>query len=168
MKHLLKIALLFFLILTQLSCERDEICLEDITPKLVIRFYNANKPNELKSVIGLSVSIEGIDGEYSNETITSLTDSIAIPLKVAEDNTRLILTIPVDDDQVIEDNTDVLSVIYAQQDIFISRSCGYKTIFNDAELSLINDDNNWIMGAETKSVPLQITDENLAHVKIYH
>lgn len=168
MKNLLKIALLLVLILTQLSCERDEICLEDITPKLVIRFYNINKPNEIKSVIGLSVNIEGIDGEYTNETITSVTDSIAIPLKVDEANTRLILTIPVDNDQVIEDNTDTLSVIYSQQDIFISRSCGYKTVFNDTELSLINDNNNWIMGVDPKSVPLQITDENLAHVKIYH
>ena len=168
MKHLLKIALIFILILAQLSCERDEICLEDITPKLIVRFYNANNPNELKSVLGLTVNIEGIDGEYSNETITSLTDSIAIPLKVAEAKTRFVLTIPVETDEGTEDNIDTIELTYSQQDIFVSRSCGYKTVFNDAQISLINDDNNWIQDVESKSVPLEIIDENLAHVKIYH
>ena len=69
MKNIFKLITILFLIITQLSCERDEICLEDITPKLILRFYNENNQNEIKSVIGLKVNIEGIDGDYSNETI---------------------------------------------------------------------------------------------------
>ena len=52
--------MILLLVLMQLSCERDEICLEDITPKLIIRFYNENNPNEFKSVPLLKVNIEGI------------------------------------------------------------------------------------------------------------
>jgi len=102
--------------LTQLSCERDEICLEDITPKLVIRFYNANIPNEFKSVVQLKVNIEGIDGDYSNETITTLTDSIAIPLQVSDNTTRFILTLQGNSNQGTEDNIDTISVRYSQED----------------------------------------------------
>ena len=168
MKNNLKFFIILLTFLTQLSCERDEICLEDITPKLVIRFYNANIPTEVKSVLLLKVNIEGIDGEYSNETITTLTDSIAIPLEVANNRTRFILTLQGDSSEGLEDNLDTISVVYTQEDIFISRACGYKTVFNEANASFVEDDDNWIKGLETKRDPLQIIDENEAHVKIYH
>lgn len=154
--------------LTQLGCESDEICLEDITPKLIIRFYNENIPNQLKSVALLKVNIEGIDGDYSNETITNLTDSIAIPLQVIDNKTRFILTLQGNSNLGTEDNIDTITVDYSRQDIFISRSCGYKTVFNEAEAGLIIDDDNWIKGLEEKNEPLQIIDENAAHVKIFH
>ncbi|MGB5322176.1 DUF6452 family protein [Lutimonas sp.] len=166
-KNLILIMTLLFLLM-QLSCERDEICLEEITPKLIIRFYNENNPNEFKSVPLLKVNIEGIDGDYSNETVTTLTDSIAIPLEVANNKTRFILTLQGNDIEGTEDNLDTIAVIYTQQDIFISRACGYKTVFNEAGASLVTDDDNWIKGLETKNDPLQIIDENAAHVKIYH
>jgi len=151
-----------------MSCERDEICLEDITPKLVIRFYNANIPEEVKSVLNLKVEIEGIDGEYTNETITVFTDSIAIPLVVTESKTRFILTLPGDESEGTEDNIDTISLVYTQQDVFISRACGYKTIFNNVKGSLVTDDDNWIKAIEAQVDPLQIIDENAAHVQIYH
>lgn len=151
-----------------MSCERDEICLEDITPKLVIRFYNANIPEEVKSVLNLKVEIEGIDGEYTNETITVFTDSIAIPLVVTESKTRFILTLPGDESEGTKDNIDTISLVYTQQDVFISRACGYKTIFNNVKGSLVTDDDNWIKAIEAQVDPLQIIDENAAHVKIFH
>ena len=160
--------MILLILLTQLSCERDEICLEEITPKLIIRFYNENIPNEFKSVIRIKVNIEGIDGDYSNETITALTDSIAIPLQVTDNKTRFILTLQGNESEGTEDNLDTISLIYTQEDVFISRACGYKTIFNEAGANLTDDDDNWIKGLETKKDPLQIIDENAAHIKIYH
>ncbi len=156
------------IVLTQLSCERDEICLEDISPKLIIRFYNINDPNALRAVNGLSVSIVGIDGNYENETIKLVTDSIAIPLLATENKTSFVLSIPRDDSQGIEDNRDTITLVYSQQDIFISRSCGYKTVYNDAEDFLVDDDDNWIKDLKTTNDPQQIIDENAAHVEIYH
>ena len=160
--------MILLILLTQFSCERDEICLEEITPKLIIRFYNENIPNEFKSVIRIKVNIEGIDGDYSNETITALTDSIAIPLQVTDNKTRFILTLQGNESEGTEDNLDTISLIYTQEDVFISRACGYKTIFNEAGANLTDDDDNWIKGLETKKDPLQIIDENAAHIKIYH
>ena len=168
MKRINKICVIFLLVLMNLSCETDEICLEEITPKLVIRFYNQNIPDELKSVLLLKVNIEGIEGDYVNETITAFTDSIAIPLVVTENKTRYILTLTGDESEGIEDNLDTLSVVYTQEDIFVSRSCGYKTIYHEAEVTLTEDDDNWIKFMETTADPLEIIDENLAHVKIYH
>ena len=168
MKHLYKTYMICLLVLINLSCETDEICLEDITPKLVVRFYNQNIPDELKSVLLLKVNIEGIEGDYVNETITAFTDSIAIPLVVTENKTQYILTLTGDEAEGIADNLDTISLVYTQEDIFVSRSCGYKTIYHEAQISLTEDDDNWIKFIEPTADPLEIIDENLAHVKIYH
>ena len=148
------------------GCERDEICLEEITPKLILRFYNENNTDELKRVQGLVVRIEGIEGDYEDESITVFTDSIAVPLKVTENSTKIILNLSGDTED--EDNLDTLSVNYSQEDIFISRACGYKTLYKEAQAALVDDQDNWIKGIEIKKEPFEIIDEKTAHVKIYH
>jgi hypothetical protein len=168
MRKTFKSLIIILLLIVIPGCESDEICLEDITPKLVIRFYNNDIQSEVKSVLRLKVQIDGIDGEYTNETISLLTDSIAIPLLVSENETRFILTLQGDESSGTEDNIDTISVVYDQQDLFVSRSCGYKTVFNNADTSLTNDDDNWIKSLEAQNDPLEIIDENKAHVKIYH
>jgi len=168
MRKTFKSLIIILLLIVIPGCESDEICLEDITPKLVIRFYNNDIQSEVKSVLRLKVQIDGIDGEYTNETITLLTDSIAIPLLVSENETRFILTLQGDESSGTEDNIDTISVVYDQQDLFVSRSCGYKTVFNNADTSITNDDDNWIKSLEAQNDPLEIIDENKAHVKIYH
>lgn len=168
MKHIYKFSALFITLFIIFSCEKDEICLEDTTPHLIVRFYNQNIPDELKSVLKLKVNIEGIEGDYENETISVFTDSIAIPLVVTENKTRYILTLSGDEEEGTVDNLDTISVVYTQEDIFVSRSCGYKAIYHDAKITLTQDDDNWIRFLEPTADPLEIIDENLAHVKIYH
>ncbi len=168
MKNILTFIFLFVLIVFQPACERDDICLEDTTPKLILRFYNNQNPTQLRSVSNLKVNILGTDGEYVNGTISSLTDSIAIPLRVEENSTRIVLTLTGDEVAGTEDNPDTIALIYSQEDIFVSRSCGFKTIYKDTEISLTADGDNWIKAVETKTDPFQITDESTAHVKMYH
>ena len=161
----------FFTVLISLlaSCEKDDICLEDITPKLIIRFYDIENPSEYKKVLNLKVEIEGIDDNYLDESITTLTDSIAIPIKVTEDITKFKLTITqISDDETTSENEDVFDLNYTQTDEFISRSCGYKTLFHDTTISLGIDSDNWIKSIETKENPLNILNERSAHVKIFH
>ena len=168
MKHIFKFSFVFIMLLSAISCETDEICLEDLTPHLIVTFYNQNSPDELRPVFNLKVNIEGIEGEYKNETITTFTDSVSIPLMVTENRTSIILTRPGDEDEGTEDNLDTISLVYTQEDIFVSRSCGYKTVYLDAKVTLTEDDDNWIEFLEPTADPLEIIDENLAHVKIYY
>ena len=60
------------------SCEKDDFCIEPITPKMVIRFYNATNITQTKPVVNLSVNPDGFDELYSNANL----DSILIPLDV--------------------------------------------------------------------------------------
>ena len=160
-------AILFVVGMIVPACERDDICTEEITPRLIVRFYDKDNPDRFKSVQDLSVRIEGVEGDVEHETIQPSTDSISIPIRVDQDMTRFILAIP---GQEEEDpaNEDALELTYSQEDVFVSRSCGYKAIFLDVISTLQDDGNNWIQEAVNANTLQDITDENQAHVKIYH
>ncbi len=149
------------------SCEKDEICLEETTPLLIVRFYDVDNPDNLKKVINLKVELEGIEGIYENATITALTDSIAIPIKTTEDSTKYILTIN-QEENVEETNTDSFEINYTREDFFVSRSCGYKTLFYGILPNLYTDNDNWIKELITVKNPQDVLNENETHVKIYH
>ena len=160
-------AILFSLGMLIGACERDDICIEETTPQLIIRFYDKDNPDQLKPVQSLFMRIDGIEGDLENETIRPNTDSIAIPLRIDQNSTRYIMTIP---GETAEDpgNEDLLELSYTQEDQFVSRSCGYGAIFLDARTNLVQDEDNWIQEAINASNPLDITDQSQAHVKVYH
>jgi hypothetical protein len=157
---------LFLLLFT--GCEKDEICLKENTPNLIIRFYDFDNPDEPKKVTKLKVVIEGIDGDYKNETIKVLTDSIAIPIYAGNDLTKYTFILNGSDEDETDDNADNFQMVYTREDIYVSRSCGFRTIFHDAVLHLEPDANNWIRSIKGMTEPLNIENEQSKHVKIFH
>ena len=159
-KNQLLVSLILVLTLTS-SCERDDICIDEITPHLIVRFYNSQEPNVLKSVNQLSVKILGIDND--SLLFTGL-DSIALPLNVMDNNTEFTLTIDSNNGSIL--NRDILNIFYTVETDFVGRSCGYKANFIDSSYQLNNDGDNWIENIEINSQ--NIINENTAHVKIFH
>ena len=135
---------------------------------LNFRFYDAENPDLTKNVVQLQVFIEGVDEPYENETISTLTDSIALPIQVNQNLTRYRLVLPGDEEEGIEDNEDVFEITYVKEDEFVSRSCGYRALFYEGTAELEQDQDNWIVDLEAQSEPLEITNEERAHVKIFH
>jgi len=155
-KHYL---LLSFIALLVSSCEKDDFCIEPVTPNMVIRFYNATNITQTKSVENLSVNPEGLDELYSNANL----DSILIPLDVTSNQIIYNLS--------SESNIDIITINYDVEEVFVSRSCGFKAIFNN--VSVTSDvSNDWIIGLtetleNTITIPT-IDNETAAHVKIFH
>ena len=151
--------LLSFIALLVSSCEKDDFCIEPITPNMVIRFYNATNITQTKPVEDLSVNPEGFDELYSNANL----DSILIPLDVTSNQIIYNLS--------SESNIDVITINYDVEEVFVSRSCGFKAIFNN--VSVTSDvSNDWIIGLtetleNTITIPT-IDNETAAHVKIFH
>ena len=151
--------LLSFIALLVSSCEKDDFCIEPITPNMVIRFYNATNITQTKPVVNLSVNPEGFDELYSNANL----DSILIPLDVTSNQIIYNLS--------SESNIDVITINYDVEEVFVSRSCGFKAIFNN--VSVTSDvSNDWIIGLtetleNTITIPT-IDNETAAHVKIFH
>lgn len=161
MKKLLLILLLF---LSFLACEKDDICIDPITPNLIIRLYDITDGTTVKSVANLQIKNIDIDSLF-NENIPAA-DSITIPLNSNQDSTTYVFTINSNDVDLI--NSDTLKISYTREAIFVSRSCGFKTVFKNVNLSLTSDTNNWIQSVIFIDTKNTIENETKAHVKILH
>jgi hypothetical protein len=141
------------------SCEKDDFCIEPITPNMIIRFYNATNISETKAVNDLTINISNLDSIYTNVSL----DSVVIPLDVTSN-------------QIIYNfssgsNLDILTIDYEIEEVFVSRSCGFKAIFNNVTITS-DVSNDWIIGLtetleNTITIPT-IDDESAAHVQIFH
>ena len=170
MKFLKTLSFLFIGLISIIGCERDEICIEETTPYLIIRFYDYDDTQFYKKVVDIKVELEGIEGFYEDDgaTIKPFTDSIAIPVKVTEDITSFKLILNANDQDDTNDNEDVFDLNYIREDVFVSRSCGYKTLYYDVTTSLINDNDNWIRSIETVKDPQDILNQNSNNVNIFY
>lgn len=166
--------LLSLLILTSLwSCERDDICAATTptTPHLIIRFYNIDARAETKTVRHMSVNVEDNPRFIVNDRTT---DSIVLPLKIDAlddlNTTRFVLTRDIDhqtdDDPDTNENADIIEVSYVPELIYVSRACGYKSVFNNLSITHITDADNWILDIEV--INTDVNNEDAAHINIYH
>lgn len=157
MKKLLTLIAVLLLCLT--ACEPDDICLEGKpgTSKLIVVFYDKNQTEAKKSVVDLQV--KGVDMEGLLFDATA--DSIALPLKTLASSTSFSLTTTQNGNAV----EDIITFNYDPEDQFISRACGYKTVFTNLTFSTGNP-LNFISSIEilTNTIP----DNNNTHVKILH
>ncbi len=152
MKKYITIIIVSFLAI--LSCEKDDICIEATTPSLIIRFYDNNIQTDLKKVLLDSVwSIDrnGIE-QYKGVSI----DSITIPLNLNENSTTYI----------IENNSvkDTIKFNYDRDDVFVSRSCGYKTTFKNLQIE--SNSTNWIKNININYTTIE--NDTAAHITIFH
>lgn len=165
MKKLIALLLLFTVLY---NCERDDICPESTatTPKLIIRFYDITEQTETKNVLGLQ--IQGVDSENIYQSAVS-TDSVALPLKTDASITSFKLHKEYVDDGNgnISGNEDVINIEYSVEEVYVSRACGYKTIYNNVTLKDVDDGDNWIELIQIEN-PLTVDNETEAHVKIFH
>lgn len=158
-KYAFLIAILSILIS---SCEKDDFCTDPkTTPKLVLRFFDKDANSDLKNVERLSVIAQGkTDSLFTNQT----TDSIAIPLNTLTNLTVYTLKMNNTDETIANNKVSTLTIQYTPKEDFVSRSCGFRIIFNDVS---INESGDWINNISTTSITT-IDNENNAHVKVFH
>ncbi len=167
---------ILFLVLS-LSCEKDDICdpSTPTTPRLVIQFFDAANPAVAKAVGDLKIVGYNEDGTtvFNDSQSFTVNDTIVgIPLRNVGNTTKFNFTLNSSD--TVLKRTDTLQFNYSHNDIYVSRACGFKTIFdlNGTALSpfILNNDEantigNWITLFEITQP--NINDENETHIKIY-
>ena len=165
------------------ACEKDDICdpSTPTTPRLVLQFYDNNnvslnrKTTNLK-IIGLGdgmVDTNYLPNESGGETWNDTV--VYLPLRVNENATKYKLILNVDTDETTTELTDVLEINYTRNDVYISRACGFKTLFDLfgdplRDPFILNNtpdatSGNWIKNIQV--IQSQINDENEAHIKIF-
>lgn len=134
------------------SCEKDDFCLETpVTPSLILRFYDDVNRTSIKSASELTVWAEGKDSLFVNVA----TDSLVIPLNPNANQTVYNLSKA----NVVEQFT----IDYDSEDIYVSRSCGFKVNFFNA---VYTPNNTWF--TDITVIETTIDNQNQAHVQVFH
>jgi hypothetical protein len=153
------------------ACEKDDICVDDDTPQLIIRFYDAENPTVFKAVPGLRVIGVGNGNPVDTFIVRSSTlDSIAIPLKTNDISSQFsfILNSTDDENGAETGTTDQLKFSYATAEIFKSRACGFVVNYDNLTTDFTTATESWIQSIEIVKPLVTIEEEVTAHVKIFH
>lgn len=166
MKKIVFITLAMLLAVSFWNCEKDDICAEGtaVTPRVIIAFYDAANPTVLKNVTNLGV----IAPTFSEGKAFNGVSKIEVPLRTNATTTTLNFIQNGSDTDGLNDNLDAITFTYATNDVYISRACGFKTLFYldpTTPVSVTADSNNWIQNIVVTQPDIE--NENEVHVKIY-
>jgi len=163
MKKIAFITLSLLLAVSFWNCEKDDICAEGtpVTPRVIIEFFDAADPETPKNVTNLGVIATGsTDGFAFNGT-----NKIEVSLRTNVDTTELDFVLNGADNDPANDETVTLTFNYERSNVFISRACGYKTIFNLTNVLPTDFTGTWISSLTIEQP--NIINENETHIKIY-
>ena len=113
------------------ACERDDVCVDRITPRLFVQFYKSpdHKAEEPATLTLRNLTITTLGkgekgkGEKWNALYSNITaDGVYLPLRIDADISKF--TISID-----EKRTDVLTIRYQRKNQFVSKACGLRTIY---------------------------------------
>ncbi|MEY8847736.1 DUF6452 family protein [Psychroserpens sp. XS_ASV72] len=170
-KTFFKSLILIFLVLSVSTCERDDICPEDVptTPRLIIEFFDIS--NQESNVNVPSFRAQGVGNEAPLDAYSgsAAAGSIELPLKTNENSTSysFIRDYEVDEDGVVSGNEDVITINYALENVYVSRACGYKTVFRNVNIIINGDSDLWIVLAQPINDNQSVEDETETHFKLF-
>jgi hypothetical protein len=160
-----RILLLVFFIGIISACEKDDFCIENpVTSKLIIDFYDDTNRETLKKVERFSVIAVGQpDSLFTNVSTES---RISIPLNSLTKETVFKLKKNTTTNGAEADNLiATFTITYDKREEFVSRSCGFKVVFNN--LTFSSETNSWITDF-TPTTVINLDDQSEAHVQIFH
>ncbi len=150
------------------GCEKDDICAETTatTPRLIIDFYDFTNPTLTKNVTNLGVIGEGLDTFILFNGVSK----VQIPLNLTQDISKYQFILNYGNSNAAFINTDNLQFDYTRNNVFVSRACGYKTIFTLSEASPFTQTDATIPdGLWMKNITVlqsNINNENETHLSI--
>ncbi|WP_370476418.1 DUF6452 family protein [Tamlana flava] len=176
-----KILIIPILLIVGLSvgCERDDICPESTptTPRLIIDFLDSVNPDNKKNVFDIVVA--GVGNEFILEGYNFVSAStLMLPLKTDDNTTQYVIfkeaevnengTPDDNTDDFVDGNSDVITINYSREQVFVSRACGYKTIFKNVTLTIEPDSDNWMLSRQPLTDNQSVEDETTTHFTITH
>lgn len=167
--YMKKILLILALAMAFLGCEKDDICDETTgtTPRLIIDFYDFTNPTLTKNVTNLAIIRNGDTTPYA---VYNGVSKIQVPLDIAADISLYQFVLNYGNANPALVDPDNLQFNYTRQNVYVSRACGYKTIFALDETTpfvhtdVAGDDGLWMRNI-TLLQP-DINSENETHLNI--
>ncbi|MGC4039232.1 MAG: DUF6452 family protein [Flavobacterium sp.] len=168
-----KIFALLLIAITFSGCEKDDICTEETTPRLIVEFYDITNNANVKNVLDLKVKGEGAADYMVFNSALDVSDQsrylfngskLELPLRT--DGTTTKYTLILNSTSTTLSNEDELTFNYSKENVFVSRACGYKTIFklNSPGGAVVTDaptpDTFWILQDNINVQTTNIETEN--------
>ena len=176
-----KISLLLILLITigmVISCERDDICPESTptTPRLIVQFYDRFDTETTKFVP--QIRVQGVNNNavlpnYNAVNVQELelslrTDTTATQYRIRKDYSNNNNGTPDNpNDDFPNGNEDIITIKYTLENVFVSRACGYKTVFKNVSLTIEPDSDNWIVSRQSVTDNQSVEDETTAHFYLF-
>ena len=133
---------------------------------MVLEFYDISNPSNLKPVVNVLVTGEG---QVALGTFNGVS-KIELPFDITNNTTKYSLIL--NSTSLSGANEDFLQFNYSLQNVFVSRACGYKTIFElnatpngVVKTDALTADGFWIQ--DINILTTNIETENEIHIKIY-
>ena len=174
------IALFFFFLFASSSCEKDDICDANTptTPRLVIDFYNVSNASVKKNVTNLKVIGDGMTegivfnpGASGEDQYLANGSSISIPLKTDSNSTKYSFILNSGNTNPTLIDTDEVTFNYTKEDVFVSRACGFKTLFTFVPNNpIIHNAVPITKGKWMQVISVEksnIDNENETHIKVF-
>jgi hypothetical protein len=164
-----KIFLLIIATISFSSCEKDDICdaTTGTTPRLIIAFYDFTNPTLTKTVTNLAIIATGQTEPYA---IYNGVSKIQVPLDIATNLSQYQFILNYGNTNASFVDPDNIQFNYTRQNVYVSRACGYKTVFTlDATTPFIHtdavgDDGLWMRNITV--IQSDILTENETHLNI--
>lgn len=174
------ITLLLLFISLAFSCERDDICDEDTstTARMIVEFRDVTLTDNPKNVTGLRVEDFDDDTRVLTGYNDVTEDQMILPLKTDADVTkyRVYRDYNIDDNGTVNDETDdfqtgnpdIITIEYSRNEVYVSRACGFKTVFENVEIIIEPDTDNWMLFAPAENDNQSVINEDEIHFTIRH
>lgn len=151
------------------SCEKDDICDANTgtTPRLIIDFYDVTNPTLTKNVTNMAIIGVGQTAPYATYNGVS---KIQVPLDIAANLSKYDFVLNYGNTNTALVNTDNLQFNYTRENVYVSRACGYKTLFTlDDTTPFTQTDAASLDGLWMKNITViksDILNENETHLTI--
>jgi hypothetical protein len=178
MKKTSLLIIFLFTIGAIISCERDDICpaATPTTPKLIVQFYDRVDTETIKFVP--QIRVQGVNNNnvlegYNAVNVQKLelplrTDTTATQYRLRRNYSNNNNGTPDDpSDDFPNGNEDIITIKYITEQVFVSRACGYKTVFKNVTLTIEPDSDNWIASRQSVTDNQSVEDETTAHFYLF-
>ena len=190
MRYTIKALFLVFVSFTFLTCERDDICAEETstTPRVLIEFVDVLSENqdELKNVPNFTIYGEGLTDNPTTANSKTLVfnssvNSIELPLLIGvegeETTSRFIMErrtdLRLDENEETSSNIDIIEITYVPEFRYVSRACGFKSVFTNLRITIVPDEDRWLIDSsfpnnEDNTDNITVENENSTHIYLLH
>lgn len=163
--------LLMTMLLSLTACEKNDLCggVDVDTPQVNITLYNRLNNEERKTA--QMINCFALDF-VNQDTIPMLQfngrSQFSLPLKVYEEHTVWYVELKewIGNDTITRAN--ILDFRYETQSDYVSKACGYRTVFQRLRVNSVNDTIQYLPSwISTLDYTNQITSNDTTHVEIY-